>query len=368
MRVNWIRGEENIDFKRPSTFFTLGVRGSGKSTLLETIGEMYRGEGHAVLDLFGSRDGEGLAWLRAPGVDPEKVLLIHGDNVDVTAPVDSIAVSDLTLGDFDKYKLLISSSPLYSSPDQEFREVNTITSLLYRRMSWKSLIYVLVREAANLYYSRLKVTESQTAAKADMVYLIREARHMGVALGLDTLKFTSIDSDIRATIDYIFFKSQGVQGLPDDLGWMYGFIDPHVMRRMKQGEFVLLTRSGSLGVGVFPPIKWHKDEGEHILNQLGIRCEYGEELNYGVDRGVYSTLGDKDHADLVAAYMEGEGGMVKIAGAKGLSSGTVWKHINDHNKEVEHSKECASCRRAGGAYANTLVIRRRKQIVGGAGK
>ncbi len=37
--------------------------------------------------------------------------------------------------------------------------------------------------------------------------MIRESRHMGVALGLDTLKFTSIDLDIRAVLDYLCLKS-----------------------------------------------------------------------------------------------------------------------------------------------------------------
>ena len=63
MKVNWVRGNDNISFNRPHTFFTLGVRGSGKSSLLEHIGELYLNEGHGILDLFGSRDGENMAWL-----------------------------------------------------------------------------------------------------------------------------------------------------------------------------------------------------------------------------------------------------------------------------------------------------------------
>ncbi len=43
---------------------------------------------------------------------------------------------------------------------------------------------MIVREATNLYFSRLKIVANQTLAKSEMVYLIREARHAGVALGL----------------------------------------------------------------------------------------------------------------------------------------------------------------------------------------
>jgi len=90
-------------------------------------------------------------------VSSNEVLLIHGDNADVKAPCDARSVSELSLDDFNDYRVLISSSPLYSSPNDEFLQVNRITDLLYKRMHWDHLIYVIVREAANLYYSRLKV-------------------------------------------------------------------------------------------------------------------------------------------------------------------------------------------------------------------
>ena len=160
MKIAWIRGEKYVNFNRPSTWFTLGVRGSGKSSFIEHVGELYHEKGHTILDLFGSRDGEGLAWLRHPAIDPETVLLIHGDNVDVTAQVDTTKVSDLRLAHFNEYRLVISSSPLYSSPDDEFIQVNKITNQLYQRQSWSNLIYMIVREAANLYYSRIKIKKN----------------------------------------------------------------------------------------------------------------------------------------------------------------------------------------------------------------
>ena len=53
---------------------------------------------------------------------------------------------------------------------------------------------------------------------------------MGFAMSIDTLKFTSIDSDIRNVTDYLILKSQGVTGLPDDLSFLYGFIEPHILQ------------------------------------------------------------------------------------------------------------------------------------------
>jgi hypothetical protein len=65
MEIRWIRGNDKIDFNRPNTFFVIGVRGGAKSTFLEAIGQYYLEKDHSLLDLFGSRDGEGLSWLRS---------------------------------------------------------------------------------------------------------------------------------------------------------------------------------------------------------------------------------------------------------------------------------------------------------------
>lgn len=100
-----------------------------------------------------------------------------------------------------------------------------------------------MREASNLYYSRLKVSRNQVMAKSEIIYLIREARHMGVAMALDTLKFTSIDLDVRITIDYLFFKSLELLGRPSDLEWLYGFYNPTVIRNMSLENFMVLTKN-----------------------------------------------------------------------------------------------------------------------------
>jgi hypothetical protein len=357
LKVRWLRGRKYIDFHRPHTWFTLGVRGSGKSSLLEHAGELYREEGHTILDLFGSRDGEGLAWLRKPGVDLDKVLLLHGDNVELEAPCDGKPATKLKLSDLQDYEIVISSSPLYNSPDEEFQRASDITNLLYKRLSWSKLCYVIVREAANLYYSRLKVTSNQTQAKADMTYLIREARHMGVALGLDTLKYTSIDVDIRNVTYYMIFKSQGITGLPRSLWWVYKYIDPHKMRKMKPNQFVILSREGPLGLGVFPELKWHKQEREDIVKNLGIHVEYGAEVQYAESKGTFYTVGDPEHAEMIRDYIEGKGGMGKIADAYGVSSGTVYNHVNFHNEDLEKIGECQRCMRAASQYSKAEAKR-----------
>lgn len=354
MRVIWLRGRNAINFKRPFSWFITGVRGSGKSSFLEAVGEQYLQRGNTVLDLFGSRDGEGLAWLRSKWAEDKKILLIHGANVDVDCSHDTVSVDNLTLPHFDKYDLMISSSPLYSSPGSEFLEVNKITDMIYRRMSWNKLIYCIVREAANLYYSRLKVDRNQNMAKAAMIYLIREARHVGMAMGIDTLRLMSIDIDVRNVTDFLVFKSQGVMGLPREYHFLYRTIEPYEMARMPPGKFFVLSREGPFGVGEFKAIPWHKQEKEHILEVLGIKVNYGEELDYGDDKGSFRTMSDTEHIEIAKDYVSGFS-QTKIAIAKGRSSATINKQVREHNGQVEKLGYCPRCKQAGGEFFELLI-------------
>lgn len=169
-------------------------------------------------------------------------------------------VKDFRLRDFTDYDVLISASPLYANADQQFLETNKLTDFLYKRFTWNRLVYAIVREASNLYYSRLKVSENQLVAKASFIYMLREARHMGVALGLDNLRFYSIDIDVRNLADYTVIKSQGVHGLPKDLKWMYKYFYSGLVRNMKPSQFILITKRGRIGYGIFHEIPWHKQE------------------------------------------------------------------------------------------------------------
>jgi len=270
VEVVWIKGNEKITFSKPSTWFVLGVRGSGKSSLLEHIGIHYLKKNACIIDLFGSRDGEGLAWLRSPYVKKRKILLLHGENIEVSAPVDVKPAKEFNLDDIETYDIIVSASPLYGSIEEEFDNVNNIVDALYRRFTWKRIVYLIVREAANLYYSRLKIVENQVAAKSQFIYLLREARHMGIALGLDTLKYTSIDVDVRVLSDYVVVKQVGVLGLPSDLSWLYSYFDPVKLQNLPPQYFIIVSKKGHIGVGFFPYHSWHKREKENILKEVGL--------------------------------------------------------------------------------------------------
>jgi hypothetical protein len=131
-----------------------------------------------------------------------------------------------------------------------------------------------VREAANLVYSRMKIGESQQVAKAELLYLMREARHAGLALGLDSQRHTAVDVDLRAQVDYLVIKNIGSLTLPDDLSWAYRVFNPPALRTLRPHEFLVLHRGGGVGMGVFELPPWHKLEHEDILGEVGLELRY----------------------------------------------------------------------------------------------
>lgn len=350
MKVVWIRDSDKITFTSPSTWFVLGLRGSAKSTFLEDVAMHYIEKDAVVFDLFGSRDGESLAWLRSPYAKDKKIMLVKGDNVDVEASYPVKRVDQVTLADVENFDIIVCSSPLYLNPDQEFYSAAKLTDLLYQRLHYKRLLYLVVREAANFYYSRLKISDSQIFAKANMIYMIREARHVGIALGLDSVRYYAIDIDIRNLADYMILKSQGVHGLASDLEWLYSFFNPTVIRYMKPENFIMISRTGALGLGTFPYHTWHKEEKEDMLANVGIKAEYGEELHEAAYRGSFKTVSDKEHAQIIEFYLTEGMGMNQIADKLGRSTRTPHEHIHTHNEAVERSGFCPLCKRVGAGF------------------
>lgn len=187
--------------------------------------------------------------------------------------------------------------------------------------------------------------ENQIFAKSQMIYLIREARHMGIALGLDSVRFYAIDIDIRNLADYMILKAQGVQGLAKDLKWLYSYFNPSTIRNMKPQNFFIITRKGALGLGEFPFQEWHKREKEDILKAVGIKVEYGEELNEGEYRGTFRTVSDREHAEMIRLHLVDGLSYEKIAERFSRSSRTPLLHIQKRNQAILKSGFCPSCKK-----------------------
>ena len=105
-----------------------------------------------------------------------------------------------------------------------------------------------------------------------------------------------------------------------------------------------------MGLGEFKEIPWHKRERETILKAVGIKVEYGEPIEAGAYRGKFMTVGDKEHAEIIRCYIEEKLGIHKISKKMHRSTKTVWDHIKDHNRSVERSSFCPSCRRVSSKF------------------
>jgi len=277
LQVRWFReGGTDIDFAKQIVAFILGKRNSGKSALLEVLAELYLKHGAKIIDLFGAHDGEGLGWLRSPHVkeNGKKVVLFHDEGTEIDSPYDTMLADDFTLSSLNKADIFVSAAPLYSVSDREFTSVHRIITELWNRHYWTEPIFLIVREAGNLLYSRLKISLSEKEAKAWYIYAMRESRHAGLSLGLDSLRPMSIDIDIRSLTDYTILKNLGSRALPREMWWIYKTIAPEQMARLKQNEFVIIDDGGNIGIGMSGCPRWHKLENENIMKEVGIKVNY----------------------------------------------------------------------------------------------
>lgn len=363
IKVRWIRGaglpSANINFSKPRTHIILGPIGSGKSNLLEVIATRH----DKIIDLFGSRDDEGLAWFRHKGFSKNEILLVHGESVELsgTGQTDAISTRRLHLIDVEQHRIVVSVHGLFGSLDEEFQGLNHIIhGVLYKRKSWSGLPWSLnVREGANYLYSRMKVTMNQTLAKNDFVYLCREIRHMGFEVTVDTIKWTSIDLDVRHVSDHTWIKRVGIFGLPHDIRFIYRYIDPPSLMDPPAHAFVILNSRGPIGVGRVDFAYWHKLEQENLMQELGIKPEYGEMPDYG--NLAKKTVGDYEHAVLMGAYLD-KRSMAKLSLKYHRSPATIQKHIKEHDRNIEVSGYCPKCKRVHGIYAKRFVSKEKVKV------
>lgn len=128
---------------------------------------------------------------------------------------------------------------------------------------------------------------------------------------------------------------------------------------MKPWQFALVCRKGSIGAGFFPYHQWHKREKENIVKAVGLKIEYGVELEQPRDMGTFKSIGDKEHLEIISLYADEGKGYNKIAEELGRSSRTPYTQVHKHNDAVNSSGFCVICRRAGGTHENEIVSRRK---------
>jgi hypothetical protein len=359
IKVKWFRfGKHpatyvNWQYSKARSWGVVGEIETGKSSLCETIASNYaERDGSTVIDLFGSGDNEGLAWLRSPF--HKKALLLKGKSAMVSCnQADVMNALDVSLETIANYKVIISASALYSSFQEEWYSIAKLMEKFMQRTHWDWPHCVIIREASNLIYSRMTLGEGQDQAKASTIYMMRQMRHFGFALAWDTLRWRSIDINARSP-DYIMVKAQGIRGLKHtELNWLYKYFDPFGLMKMGPAGFVMVSRYGPLGVGLCDLPEWHKREREDLLGIFDIDIEYRQREYTGGRDGVH--LGDTDHATIIKLRIERKLSMEKIGKALPCSPRTVHQHIKKHNSRVEGLGECDKCLRVNSKHAKTMA-------------
>lgn len=354
VKVVWVRGKGDFDVKKPNIVTVTGIRGAGKSALLETFAEHYLDFDCKILDLYGSVVGEGCAWLRSKWRKEKEILLLHGDSVEIVkAPCATKKASKLKVSDLNDFDIIISSSPLYYDDNDEYLQISEIIKGFNARLGWKKPVALIIREAANLYYSRVKIAKTQSQAKVALIYCIRQSRHFGFSLLTDTLRIKAIDLEIRGKSDFIIWKTVGVYGIPKEFGFMYSKFKPNMMQFMPKNKFVMLTQRGDICVGQSKCPPWHKIEGENILEEVGIEVVKHEPMLRGKGDGY--QVGDKEHVEIMRLYAEVGLSYVKIKDRTGWSTNTSFGQVKRHNESVERDGYCPLCRRARSSFESRKI-------------
>ena len=356
VKGRWIRFSEKMDYGKPNANLIVGGKETGKSALCEALATHYseQDKHSKILDFFGSRDNEGLSWCRSPY--KEGVLLLTGDSVKVHSRWPSVKVSDFKLSSMKGHKVVITVSAFYSTLLEENRAIKTIMEELWKRESWDHLWCLIIREMANLLFSRLSIGEDQYKAKATMTFLLRQMRHMGYALCGDSIKSKSVDADIRDLADYTFIKACGKEGLPKDLQFLYSLFKPFSITRMPKDQFIVISRYASIGRGYFACPPWHKRENENLFKLLNIEVEHTEAPDLDMKAG---HISDREHVRIIDMRKTGNKGdplsFNKLAVKTERSLSTVYNTVLYHNDKIDALKECDRCKRLNGQYATVKV-------------
>ncbi len=344
-----LRYKVKFRYDRPKRWLINGNPETGKSNLIENIGLRH----DHILDIYGSKDNEGLCWIRKNS-PIDDALLIHGDNTDLKCSWKTKKASNVTIEDIDNYEVVIAAHSFFSSSHNKFSAMEKITDRLYKRLEWRKghIIFLAMRESNSVIYSRLSRGVGEKQAKADLLEFFREMRHFGTSVGADLIQWTGNDKSMREMGDYMIFKNVGEKGLPRDKWYLYHWVKPKVFRLMKKSEFVCLQRNGAIAWCTTGLVPFHKEEGVNLLKELDITIEHGEELIESSS----IKIGDEEHLKIIKIYLENSS-MEKTRNSfnppKGLA--TISRHVGDHNGEILKNGRCSRCAKLDEALSKTLA-------------
>jgi ABC-type lipoprotein export system ATPase subunit/GNAT superfamily N-acetyltransferase len=344
----------DFDLLTPLLVFIEGVKDSGKSNTSEFFASQALKLGCHVVDMYGAYGGESLAWLRSEFAKDRKFLILHGRDVKINLLDGGLAdrihkdgrlaikkTTDFSVEDLEEYDIVLSTSLFYSSMKSENENLDAIVERLAKRLHWKTVCWTIVREAADIFFSRLRTSFAIANVKQDTAALLRKAKHAGVGMFLDTQALMDVDKSIRRITDFFILKSQGYEMLPDEMAWLYKYVSLLKSMRLEKNECLVVSRESNVGEMIVPKVNWHKERREDMLEICGIEPEILQAYE------IRTELSPLEHFEIVNLYKHGAS-MVQIAGMIGkvrgsLSSWTVDKQIQAHNKAVVENKSCPLC-------------------------
>lgn len=346
IKIDWIRGRGYIDWFSPAIWLILGIKGSGKSALIEALALRFE----KIIDLFASRDNENLCWLRDTSPIDDAILVI-GDNCDIDCSWPTVHVSELQLSHITDHEITLTCDGFYSSQDARFRGVSKIINQLWARRGFDYPIYIGIREASSFLYSRIKQEGvNMKIAKADFIYQMREMRHLGYTMGVDTIRWTSVDKEMRDLADYLIIKRMGRNGLPKDIRYFYRYGSVPSISLMSPDRFMVQS-AWPIGIGSSGLPSFHKEKGVDLMGELGLFPEFGEELKESTSQQV----GDAQHMEIIKLYHSGTS-MANIANKVHRSTYTIHSHIKKHNDEIANHGYCPICQKGNGDMFDAPVI------------
>ena len=332
-----VRWRMDWEWGRPRRYLFIGLAESGKSNLNEHFASFHP----RIIDIFSSRDNESLCWLRKTSPFDD-ILLFGGDNSTVESSWPYKKTSDLNISDLTSHEAVITCDAFYSSQQVKFESIQRAADLLYQRKSWRQgdIIYLVIREAMNLLYSRICLGEGEKEAKASLLTFLRELRHFGISFGADALRWTGIEKELRDLADFTVFKQLGEKGLPSDKRWLYTLVRPKVFAHMRPNESVVVKKTGAVAFIKSPLLPYHKEEGVNLLDELEVKVSFSEEIQ----ETSQTRIGDREHELIIRSYLEIES---MEATAKKIKRGiaTVSRQVAAHNGDIDELGHCRRCAR-----------------------
>jgi len=179
-----------------------GDKGSGKSVLGEVITERFYNDGRLILDLFDAGEFESCFWAIPFKKSYPLVVVYPPSNLmdtsrceyDIKPMCDTEGLEKIIQVAIEEKRIITLAGALYELDDLLFVLSEWLRQLkdLLRDEFPKTECLVFIREAANVVFSKYKITENQTYTQKALLSFLRVARHIRTSYIFDTQRYEDL--------------------------------------------------------------------------------------------------------------------------------------------------------------------------------